>query len=366
MRRRLDAAIRAFVIGALAAIALLVMFAFSQPRVLDVRVLATAASAGGLFAALVGFLQPRGAKPMSRAKSIVYGLGYAAFGFWFWAVITVIAMLMTTPSEMQGCWPATVVLLAFGGLGTYIGNALYRFRIAEAERQRASVELEVARDLQQRLLPPRTFERDSFRITAKNVPAIYVAGDFYDFIELADGRVLIALCDVAGKGVAAGLIVASTKAVLPFFAAHDPSPHLVLLALNDKLARELARREFVAAVIALFDPATGVLEIANGGMPDPVIGARAIQVPGPRYPAGIRAGVEYESMHVTLAKGERVVFFSDGLPEAHISKREQVGYERVAEEIAKHDDVDALFSAIESIANGQRDDDWTAVMLRRL
>src|SRR6266536_2749155 len=116
------------------------------------------------------------------------------------------------------------------------------------------------------------------------IPAAYVAGDFYDFIPLAGGGVLIVIADVAGKGVAAGLMMATVKAVLPLLAAADR------------------------------DPASGRMSVANAGLPDPLVIApdstapRAVVVTGPRYPAGIRSPLAYQATTVMLAAGERVLF----------------------------------------------------------
>src|SRR5204862_7403786 len=119
-------------------------------------------------------------------------------------------------------------------------------------------------------LPPPRLDMTCCRVVARNVPAAYVAGDFYDFVPLGDERLLIVISDVAGKGVAAGLISASVKAMIPLLAPTVVGVDRLLSAINERLIPQLARREFVAMLVALFDGATGELTIANAGMPDPI------------------------------------------------------------------------------------------------
>src|SRR5207244_5080339 len=165
----------------------------------------------------------------------------------------------------------------------------------------AERELEMARAIQERLLPPSHFEGDGLSIAARNLPASFVAGDFYDFVRNDDGAVTIVVADVAGKGMGASLIMASVKAVLPFV-AREPLAEAMRL-LNRKLVAELGRREFVALVCARY--AARSLEVANAGCPDPYLvrggNAEAIVVPGERLPLGLRESARYETTTVRLA-----------------------------------------------------------------
>ena len=113
------------------------------------------------------------------------------------------------------------------------------------------------------------------------------------------------------------------------------------------------------------------MSVANAGLPDPLVIApdstapRAVVVTGPRYPAGIRAPLAYQATTVTLAAGERVLFFTDGLPEASVAG-DQLGYERLAWEAqASRGDLALLFDQL-ARAKAGHDDDWTAVVLERL
>jgi len=230
---------------------------------------------------------------------------------------------------------------------------------------KAEQELEVARAIQSRLLPPPRVEGDGFVITARNVPSLYVAGDFYDVLRNDDGSIGIVVADVAGKGIGASLIMATVKAVLPFVA--NGSVDGTLRALNERLTGQLAPREFVALAYARFHPATGLLQLANAGMPDPYLvssDVTAVVVGGARFPLGVRRDVPYESIELRLERGDRLVLFSDGIPEAPTPGGEQLGYEAFRKTLANVDGIDAMLERVRAQGTGV-DDDWTVVMLER-
>lgn len=178
------------------------------------------------------------------------------------------------------------------------------------------------------------------------------------------------VADVAGKGLAASLIMASVKAVLPLLAA-SRNVDETLIVLNDKLTAELAKREFVALALARYQPASGEVAVANAGLPDPYVVRRSgsveiINVVGPRLPLGLKKSIPYESTAIRLEQGDAVVFLSDGLPEAPISDGEQLGYERLAAIIARTGaSVDAILASVNELTHGARDDDQTIVALHR-
>ncbi len=114
--------------------------------------------------------------------------------------------------------------------------------------------------------------------------------------------------------------MASVKAVVPLIASESSAAE-TLTKLNRKLSAELGPREFVALCFAKFDPAGGALEIANAGLPDPYLlkdggFVEAISVPGPRWPLGARGEVDYEQVTIGCKPGDRLLFLTDGLPEA--------------------------------------------------
>jgi hypothetical protein len=247
-------------------------------------------------------------------------------------------------------------------------------RLKEAEY--AEKELELARAIQQRLLPPAELEGPGWAVAARCVPARHVGGDFYDVFHLDDGRLGLAVADVAGKGMGAALIMATAKAVVPLLATSS-DPAATLVALDEKLGRELGKREFVALAFAVYDAASGELRLANAGLPDPYLlrageAPRPLACPGPRIPLGLKAGVAREALALRIAPGERVVFLSDGLPEAPRPDGEPLGYSALEALLdlppgdgRPGEAVELLLSRVAAAAGAAPEDDATVLLLER-
>ncbi len=282
--------------------------------------------------------------------------------------------------------PGAADLLLLGILGTLatvVGLGFHFYGLLE-DRLRQSVarlheaelaekELELARTIQRRLQPPPEIEREGFRVSARNLPAVFVAGDFYDVFQLEGGAHGIVVADVSGKGMGAALIMAAVKSRLPLLAA-GRSVSETLAALNASLLGELAPREFVALAYARFDAATGVLELANAGLPDPYLlaevgPAQPLVVPGERLPLGLWKGLEHGTLRVDVAPGARILFLTDGVPEAPKADGEPLGYDALAGLLPGRGPLaawlDALVDAVGSQSPGPRVDDWTLLALER-
>lgn len=235
-------------------------------------------------------------------------------------------------------------------------------------------ELEMARDMQRRLLPPSEISGTGWEVAARCLPARVVAGDFYDVLRRGDGGVDVVVADVAGKGFAASLIMASVKAMLPFVTAEGGVAES-LTDLNRRLAPEFGRGEFVALVLARYHPAERRVELANAGAPDPYLvrpgePARPLSVPGPRLPLGVRPEVAYASRTAEVAEGEGLLLLTDGLPEARDESGEPLGYQALESMLAEEPSADApaswltgLFDTLQRRTGRLPEDDWTAAML---
>jgi len=366
----------AMLLGATGALAILSVFSLGEP-IVDWRPYLSAAALGAAYVLAVYTVVNAVRVPGTVIGNIGCGCFYAAAGYFFLLMVVLVGAIAITRMSVQiKGYGALASLLGFVGLGVLGGMMLARFRTAEMERQKAALEsqaavfareqLELARDLQQRLLPPGVLETDRYRVTARNIPAAYVAGDFYDFIPLGGDRLLLVLADVSGKGVSAGLIMATVKAIIPMLAAEQPNPAPLLGRLNERLAGQLPQRDFVAIALALYDGERGTISVANAGLPDPLLlpSMQPAAPAGPRYPIGIRKNLDYESVTVKIAPGERMVLFTDGLPEAALGA-EQLGYDRLSAEIQRSGgDLDALFTALEKLG-AAHDDDWTAIAFER-
>jgi serine phosphatase RsbU (regulator of sigma subunit) len=277
--------------------------------------------------------------------------------------------------------------LATAGVAIVIGFAFISFerlqsRLAESvarvkEIEFAERELQLARNLQSRLLPPAEVAGEGYRVAARNLAARVVAGDFYDVFRLADGAVGLTVADVAGKGMAASLIMASAKARLPLLAADRPAEE-TLRELNRVLAAELSPREFVALVFARYDPSSGALTLANAGLPDPYLlrqgePPRPLVVPGPRLPLGARREVPYEALQLRLEPGDRLLMFTDGLAEAPTPAGEPLGYTALAGLMPMDGGSAPLLAWLDGVLERVRartvavlEDDWTALVVERV
>jgi serine phosphatase RsbU (regulator of sigma subunit) len=241
-------------------------------------------------------------------------------------------------------------------------------------------ELRTARRVQHRLLPPSEVRGSSWSINGRSYPAGALAGDFYDVVPLDNGIVDVVIADVAGKGLAAGLIMAATKGLLPL-AASQSSPSQALDELNQRLLPWLGNREFVALAYARFDPRNGTVSLANAGLPDPYLLRRTgavetLCVQGDRLPLGIRQDVSYSTSDYSIDPEDRLLLVTDGIPEAVDTRGNPLGYEGFscllessvdrAREATPGDSkewLDRLLDQVSQRTGAILDDDWTAVLL---
>jgi sigma-B regulation protein RsbU (phosphoserine phosphatase) len=232
----------------------------------------------------------------------------------------------------------------------------------------------MARDVQRRLLPPSEVAGAGWEVAARCLPARVVAGDFYDILRHPDGSVDVVVADVAGKGFAASLIMASVKAMLPFVTSEYGVAES-LAQLNGRLSLELGRGEFVALTLARYRPSERQVELANAGAPDPYLMHRGqppqpLSVPGPRLPLGVREKVAYASRSVKIGADDRLLLLTDGLPEARHTDGEPMGYQALESMLAEQPSsgspsswLAGLFDAVQRRTVRAPEDDWTAAML---
>lgn len=314
----------------------------------------------------------------TRAPRLARAAVFCVAGMASWVLASWIAHVVGLVHFDLTLGGIAVYLPIVGAISLLIGLVFYSHAILQ-DRLRSSVErlkeaefaekeLELARSIQKRILPPAELTGDGYLVVARNLAARFVAGDFYDVFRLPDGALGVVVADVAGKGMGASLIMATVKATLPFLAA-DRSVSETLREANRRLAPQLDRREFVALAYVRYEPDSGRFSLGNAGLPDPYrVGngaARALPVPGPRFPLGVRPEVAYEETAGVVAAGERLVLVTDGLPEAPDPGGEPLGYERFERMLPDAADPDALFAAVRSAAAPGLQDDWTALYLER-
>ncbi len=173
-------------------------------------------------------------------------------------------------------------------------------------------------------------------------PAREVGGDFYDFLDLEDGRLGLVVGDVTDKGVPAALVMATTRTMLRAAAQRLFSPGEVLQAGQRRPRyQDIPPNMFVTCLYAILDPESGRLVYANAGHDLPYRrragrseGAEELRATG--MPLGLMPGMGYEEKEIVLERGESVLFYSDGLVEAHDPRREMFGFPRLQGLVGAH------------------------------
>jgi len=251
---------------------------------------------------------------------------------------------------------------------------LVRQQEAEARnRERIEQELKVAQLIQQQFLPKSLPELPSWHVAAFYRPARTVGGDFYDFIELPDGRVMFVVGDVTDKGVPAALVMASTHALLRDAAPRLISPGAVLGHVNDMLCADIPAHMFVTCLALVLDPASGAAVFANAGHDVPYVrtqdGVAELRARG--MPLGLMQGMAYEEKAFQFEPGDCALLHSDGLAEAHGPDREMFGFPRVAGLVGKGVSGESLIDLCLTELRGftgadyEQEDDITLVSLQR-
>jgi serine phosphatase RsbU (regulator of sigma subunit) len=251
-----------------------------------------------------------------------------------------------------------------------------RLAQVERERERVEQELRVARSIQQASLPKEVPQLGGWQIAPFYRPAREVGGDFYDLLELGDERLGIVVGDATGKGVPAALVMASARSMLRAVAqASEYLPGDVLGRVNDSLVIDIPPNMFVTCFYAILDPRSATLSYANAGHDLPYlrrVGGDAEELRARGMPLGLMQGMSYEEKEIALDAGEGVLFYSDGLVEAHDPEGEMFGFPRLRELVAEHADGerslgDFLLEELHSfVGEGwEQEDDITLLTLRR-
>ena len=220
-------------------------------------------------------------------------------------------------------------------IGSYIrevGDYVKEVTALQKERLTAEAEMNVAAQIQAGMLPAPECRTTHGRIEAVMKPAKEVAGDFYDYLTLPDGRMFFTIADVSGKGVSAALFMAAAVNTVRYNAALSSTPAEILRAANADLCARNPEMLFVTAFAAVYDPKSGTLTYANAGHNPPyLIGERKIEKL--QGADGLLLGLfpeeEYVNAEVSISPGQVLFLYTDGLPEAVNAEREMYGNERM-------------------------------------
>jgi predicted ester cyclase len=225
--------------------------------------------------------------------------------------------------------------------GSLLEMLLPSFEREIRARERVEQDLRVARSIQQASLPKEVPELEGWRIATYYQPAREVGGDFYDLFELEEGRVGVVVGDATGKGMPAALVVSAASSMLRAVsqAFHSSSPGEVLSRVNETLVARIPSNMFVTCFYAILDPKSATLRYANAGHDLPYLrrcGGDAEELRARGMPLGLMLGMIYEEVEISLREGKSVLFYSDGLVEAHDPKGEMFGFPRLRALVAEH------------------------------
>jgi serine phosphatase RsbU (regulator of sigma subunit) len=275
------------------------------------------------------------------------------------------------PDPGEPVWDTGIfkLLLAFGLLHLIL-------LLEVADRLTLKHDLNVARDIQRAMLPAGTLTIGELEAHGDTQPANTVGGDFFDILPRADGRVLIILGDVAGKGTPAALLMALFLAMTRTLLDESLPPAVLAGRLNEQLMRHSPRSRFITAFIGLCDPRTGDVRYVNAGQNPPMVRRASGELEW-LAPTGMALGLSrkasYQEQTLTLAPGDLLMAYSDGITEAESPAG--VGFEeeglrvlaeqmdglraglvarRVIDEVKAHTDDSVLF------------DDLTVLVCRRV
>ncbi|HEX8456884.1 MAG TPA: SpoIIE family protein phosphatase [Pyrinomonadaceae bacterium] len=219
----------------------------------------------------------------------------------------------------------------------------------DLERERFERELNLAREIQQRFQPSGAPNVAGYEMQGISFPCYEIGGDYYDFIERPDGRMVIALGDVSGKGTSAALLMSSLHAAMHAQIPAHKTLGDTISAVNRYLAETIPFNRFITLFCAELDPLTGTLSFLNAGHNPPLIahaGGSMEQLAAGGIPLGIMPDALYREGRTQLHPGDALVIYSDGVSETQNAAGEEYGPVRLYNVVSRH---------LESTAAGIRD-----------
>jgi sigma-B regulation protein RsbU (phosphoserine phosphatase) len=245
----------------------------------------------------------------------------------------------------------------------------------QIERERLEQELQLASEIQQRFQPTTSPVVPGYEMQGISFPCYEIGGDYYDFIKREDGRLIVTLGDVSGKGTAAALLMSSLHAAVHAQAASHNSLVETISAVNNYLADNTPTNRFVTLFYAELDPQTGSLAFINAGHNPPLIvhaAGTTENLASGGLPLGIRPNAEYKEGRTQLQPSDVLVIYSDGVSEAVSPQGEEFGTSRLYDVVSRNLEAsaagirDRIEAALTKWAQGTpAADDITLVIVKR-
>lgn len=247
------------------------------------------------------------------------------------------------------------------------------------ERERLQQELQIAREVQLSLLPKTTPRVEGLEIASRCVPALEVGGDYYDFVQLVDGRLGIVVGDVSGKGTEGAFYMTLTKGFLKAVTRASDSPAAVLIQANSLFYENVERGNFISIIYSLLDLKAQTVTLARAGHNPAILHRAGSNSSEALQPRGIALGLEpgevfsktIEEVTLPFRRGDMLVLYTDGFGEAMNIKGEQFGDARLLSTVTdlagrSADDVlNGILAVVKSFAGkAVQNDDMTIVVIR--
>lgn len=312
-------------------------------------------------------------------------------GWWFFTGVISILPYIGSPSIEVAMvswlfYSIVFVLLVFGFIAYRYAPSLTTVDkyIPDYERKmmrslRFENEMQIARESQARLMPESAPVLKGLDLHGYFVPSMEVGGDYFDYILAVDANgkqvLKLAVVDVSGKSMRAAMHAVFTSGLLRSRMYSDEPAH-ILKEISPVLNEKTDSKTFITCILASYDPAGRVLQIANAGHCRPILKrngkAEFLETPEPRYPLGMRNSVAYKQISINLQPGDLILFYSDGFPEAVNSSGERFGFDETLEFIENLDTdpmtaEEVTLSAkecVETYSNFKLADDTTIVCLK--
>jgi len=239
-------------------------------------------------------------------------------------------------------------------------------------QRRLDTELEVARDIQARLLPTGPLDTDLFSICGRNEPCRMVGGD-YDYFQFEDGTLGFAIADVSGKGIPAALMMTSLVVAFRREAKAGTGPRAVMDRLNPVVASLVSTGNFICLFFGIWNPATGIIHYCNAGMDPPVLFRPRAVFRQKLKKGGPVLGVEAERLYregaLALEAGDRLFLFTDGLTEEQNPLGDFFDSQRLLDLVEANIEyspmrlIEKIFAAVNAFGGEEKSDDKTAIVL---
>lgn len=246
-------------------------------------------------------------------------------------------------------------------------------------RQRIENEVALAREIQLSYLPTEVpeFRHKNFELHAELHPANEISGDFYDYFRIGEDRLAIAVGDVCGKGIPAALFMSMVRALLRSLTQQQTDPAILLRDLNNAVAQQNPKGQFVTLSFCVFDPGAGTIDISSAGHPPPLIRradglVETVAVPHGPVLGFIEGCEDYPKMRCEIHSGDLFLLYTDGVIEAPGTNNKMFGPERLRASLEEapfpahlSEWTQSLRKSIENFTGSRsQEDDITLALLR--